>query len=180
MIGQDAISLTIMNRRIHHLKRGTLNITRIDRNTIIRAVNIRVLEDIIIGRLINAYTLPLSRNIVVWQIVHSKKAYQLAERLSDQLEDTYAGTDSESIKTFAPRAITIAYWKAMILYIMAGQKWSKDIENYVEWSLKRDLWTKLHFFGKKLEEDIDAENNLETYHPKNILEILPASFSRSQ
>ena len=113
-------------------------------------------------------------------LIHSKKAYQLAERLSDQLEDTYAGTDSESIKTFAPRAITIAYWKAMILYIMAGQKWSKDIENYVEWSLKRDLWTKLHFFGKKLEEDIDAENNLETYHPKNILEILPETFSEEE
>jgi hypothetical protein len=113
-------------------------------------------------------------------LIHSKKAYQLAERLRDQLDDISAGTGSESIKTFAPRAVTIAYWKAMILYIMAGHKWSKDIENYVEWSLKRDLWTKMHFFGKKLEEDLDAENHLETYHPKNILDFLPETFSKEE
>ena len=53
----------------------------------------------------------------------------------------------------------MATMKAMILYIMAG-KWSKSIEEYVEWSLKRDIWVKLHFFGKKLEDDLEAENNM--------------------
>lgn len=107
--------------------------------------------------------------------IRCKKAYQLAERLRDELEDISAGTDSDSISTFAPRAVTIAYWKAMILYIMAG-KWSKSIEEYVEWSLKRDIWVKLHFFGKKLEDDLEAENNMLTYHPKNILDALPNPF----
>ncbi len=113
-------------------------------------------------------------------LIRCKKAYQLAERLRDQLEDAYASTDSDVIKSFAPRAVTIAYWKAMILYIMAGQKWSKDIEAYVEWSLKRDLWVKLQFFGKKLQDDLEKENNLETYHPKNILEVLPEQFNEEE
>ena len=112
-------------------------------------------------------------------LISCKKAYQLAERLSSQLEDMSAGSDSETIETFAPRAVTIAYWKAMILYIMT-EKWTKDIENYVEWSLKRDMWVKMHFFGKKLEDDLNAENNLESYHPKNILDILPDSFSEEE
>lgn len=112
-------------------------------------------------------------------LIRCKKAYQLAERLRDQLLDSSAGTDSEAIKTFAPRAVTIAYWKAMILYIMMG-KWSSDIENYIEFSLKRDIWAKLHFFGKKMEDDLEAENTLETYHPKNILDLLDDNFSEAE
>jgi len=112
-------------------------------------------------------------------LIHCKKALQLAERLRDQLENDSAGADSDAIATFAPRAVTIAYWKAMILYIMTG-KWTKDIENYAEWSLKRDIWVKLHFFGKKMEDDLEAENNLEAYHPKNILEILNHNFSEAE
>jgi hypothetical protein len=50
----------------------------------------------------------------------------------------------------------------------------------VEWSLKRDLWVKLHFFGKKLEDEIERENKLQTYHPRSILEILPSQFSEEQ
>ena len=109
-------------------------------------------------------------------LIRCKKAYKLAERLRDQLEDEYARTNSEAIRTFAPRAVTIAYWKAMILYIMEG-KWTKDIENYVEWSLKRDMWCKLHFFGKKMEDDLDAETKLDTFHPKNILDTLGGTFT---
>ena len=113
-------------------------------------------------------------------LIKCKKAYQWAERKLDELDDMSAGTDSDSIKTFAPRAVTIAYWKAMLLYIMAGLKWSKDIENYVEWSLKKDLWAKLHYFGKKLEDDLEKENSIETYHPKNILEVLNDTFSEEE
>lgn len=55
--------------------------------------------------------------------------------------------------------MTIAYFKAMILYIMEG-KWSKAIEDYVEWSLKRDMWVKLHHFGMKLEDEINKERQI--------------------
>ena len=113
-------------------------------------------------------------------LVLCKKAEQLAERLRDELDDMSATTDSESLSIFASRAITIAYNKAMILYIMNGHKWSKDIENYVEWSLKRDLWVKQHHFGQKLEDDLEKENNMKAYHPKNILDALPNTFSLDQ
>lgn len=112
-------------------------------------------------------------------LIRCKKAEQLAERLTAMLDDQYANTDSEALSTFASRAITIAYWKAMILYVMEG-KWSQAIENYVEWSLKRDIWVKLHYFGKKMEDELDKETKLQTYHPKNILDILPDSFTEDQ
>ena len=112
-------------------------------------------------------------------LIRCKKAEQLAERLTAMLDDQYAATDCEALSIFASRAITIAYCKAMILYIMEG-KWSKAIEDYVEWSLKRDIWVKLHYFGKKMEDELNKEKQLQTYHPKNILDILPNTFSEQQ
>ena len=112
-------------------------------------------------------------------LIRCRKAELLAERLRDELDDEYAATDSESLSTFASRAITIAYFKAMILYIMQG-KWNQDIEDYIEWSLRRDLWVKMHFFGKKLEDDLAEEQNMQTFHPKNILDSLPDTFSEDQ
>lgn len=46
--------------------------------------------------------------------------------------------------------MTIAYLKAMVLYIAQGMTWSKDIAEFAEWSLKYDLWCKCHFFGELL------------------------------
>ena len=109
-------------------------------------------------------------------LIRCKKAEQLAERMQAMLDDEYAATDCEALNTFASRAITIAYFKAMILYIMQG-KWTKDIEEYVIWSLQRDIWVKLHYFGKKMENELEEENNLQTFHPKSILDILPNTFS---
>ena len=112
-------------------------------------------------------------------LIRCKKAEQLAERLTAMMDDQYANTDSEALSTFASRAVTIAYWKAMILFVMEG-KWSKSIEDYAEWSLKRDIWVKLHYFGKKMEDELDMENKLQTYHPKNILDLLTDSFTEEQ
>ena len=112
-------------------------------------------------------------------LILCKKAEQLAERMTAMLDDKVAESDSDPLSTFASRAITIAYCKAMILYIMEG-KWSRNIEDYVIWSLKRDIWVKLHFFGKKMADDLEAETKLATYQARNVLEILPEQFSEAQ
>lgn len=112
-------------------------------------------------------------------LIKCKKAEQLADRLQQQLDDEAAATGCESISTFASRAVTIAYFKAMILYIMEG-KWSKAIEDYVEWSLKRDMWVKLHYFGMKLEEEINKELQIQSLNTTNILDMLPDTFSEAE
>jgi hypothetical protein len=67
----------------------------------------------------------------------------------------------------------------MILYIMMG-KWSADIESYIEWSLRRDIWVKLHFFGEKMEADIQEEENMRTFHPRSILDGMQSPFSEAE
>lgn len=110
-------------------------------------------------------------------LIRCTQALKLAEQLQDDLMDDA----DEVLAPFVPRAVTIAYWKAMILYIMQG-KWSQDIANYMEWSLRRDLWVKMHFFGKPLEKEIKKEHDIETYQPKGILDcpLLGNSFTEQQ
>ena len=107
------------------------------------------------------------------------KAEKLIKRLEQLTDDAIAATDSQALTTFASRALTIAYFKAMIIYIMQG-RWSRDIEAYVEWSLRRDLWVKLHYFGQKMEDDIETEQNMQTYHPRDVLQALGNPFSEDE
>lgn len=46
---------------------------------------------------------------------------------------------------------------------LAG-KWSRDIDEYVEWSFHRDLWVKMHYFGQKLEDENAQEENMQSFH----------------
>ncbi len=36
-----------------------------------------------------------------------------------------------------------------VLYIAEG-KWSKEIENFAPWSLRYDMWCKMHYFGEQM------------------------------
>ena len=67
---------------------------------------------------------------------------------------------------------TIAYLKACVLYVANGCKWEKNIETFVSWSLRNDLWCKIHLFGYMLEQGADKFAN-PSRGPKNQLFMLP-------
>ena len=71
----------------------------------------------------------------------------------------------------------IAYLKGMVLYVAEGYKWSQEIEDYVRWSEQMDLWCKMRFFGRQLEEEIKAEEQQINASPKNLLSLLPSEFT---
>ncbi|MDY6004021.1 MAG: hypothetical protein SPJ02_00525, partial [Parabacteroides sp.] len=58
-----------------------------------------------------------------------------------------------------------------------GYKWSQEIEDYVRWSEQMDLWCKMRFFGRQLEEEIKAEEQQINASPKNLLSLLPSEFT---
>lgn len=66
------------------------------------------------------------------------------------------------------------------LYVAGGCKWSKDIADYVRWSEQMDLWCKMRFFGKQLEEEILAEEEQVSAAPQNLLALLPSEFTYDQ
>ena len=109
--------------------------------------------------------------------IECKQALALAKRLADQCADEAALADDEVYQELSYRAVTIAYLKAMVLYIANDMTWSKEIEEFTEWSLKYDLWCKMHFFGNNIAEDKAKEVVKSRKGRQNLLELLPNPFT---
>ena len=57
--------------------------------------------------------------------------------------------------------------------------WTREIPDFVEWSLFYDLWCKRHFFGVKYHEESLKENVKSTAMKTNLLSMLPDTFTRN-
>ncbi|MGM9698724.1 MAG: hypothetical protein ACI3Y0_08775 [Prevotella sp.] len=102
---------------------------------------------------------------------------QLIEQMIVENQDNALQFDSEGYELLARRASVIAFSKGMVLYILNGRRWSKDIADYVQWSLRYDMWCKMKFFGSIFEEELDKENKQLRSGVVNIYDLLPDTFS---
>ncbi|MBR5804329.1 MAG: VirE protein [Bacteroidaceae bacterium] len=113
-------------------------------------------------------------------LVECAKAEALAHTLLKESAEVVMLTDDEVYEMLSHRANVIAYLKAMTLYIAHGYKWSKQIEEFVRWSKEYDLWCKMHFYGKRMQEEVEKEIIRTTPGRTNMLEMLPDKFTRTQ
>ncbi len=113
-------------------------------------------------------------------LVECAKAEALAHTLQKESAEVVMLTDDEVYEMLSHRANVIAYLKAMTLYIAHGYKWSKQIEEFVRWSKEYDLWCKMHFYGKRMQEEVEKEIIRTTPGRTNMLEMLPDKFTRTQ
>ena len=113
-------------------------------------------------------------------LVECAKAEALARRLLQESAEVVMLTDDEVYEMLSHRANVIAYLKAMTLYIAHGYKWSRAIEEFVRWSKEYDLWCKMHFFGKRMQEEVEKEVIRTSPGRANMLEMLPERFTRQQ
>ena len=97
-----------------------------------------------------------------------------------ETEDLAAMNDDEGFEILSYRALVIAYLRAMVLYIAHGYEWSKEIENFVRWSFRYDMWCKMAFFGETMLIDLRRENFIRKKGPKNMLEMLPDNFTEQE
>jgi len=109
--------------------------------------------------------------------IECKKAHKLIRELNSECKKNAALFDSKPYFILSKRALVIGYMKAMLLYIANGYKWTKDIENYVRWSVNYDLWCKMYYFGAELDKQLSAERNIVKSNPQDILSMLPPEFS---
>ena len=87
-----------------------------------------------------------------------RKARQLIERLGSELMELAQLAYNKPYAEFAKRSLANGFRRAMVLYLANGEKWEKPIEEFIEWSVKYDLWCKMRFFGNQMQEAIDADN----------------------
>lgn len=112
--------------------------------------------------------------------VECKQALDLAQRMLDKCQEDAALTDDDVLQDLAYRAVTIAYLKAMVLFICNDMTWSREIAEFAQWSLDYDLWCKQHFFGQQITEDKLHENVRQTRGRQNLLDLLPDTFTLQQ
>ena len=111
-------------------------------------------------------------------IVRCSEAEAWAEALCDELIIYARQIDDRTYAKMSFRAVLMGFFRAMLLYVMNGMRWNGDIANFATWSVKYDLWCKLHFFGDKLRQDLEGETTAQQVNPRNLLELLPREFSR--
>ena len=100
-----------------------------------------------------------------------KKARLLIERLENEIMETAQLAYNKPYAEFAKRGLANGFRRAMVLYLANGEKWEKSIEDFIEWSVKYDLWCKMRFFGNQMQEAIDADNQM-VYHATGVSNLL--------
>ena len=100
-----------------------------------------------------------------------RKARQLIERLGSEIMEMAQLAYNKPYAEFAKRGLANGFRRAMVLYLANGEKWEKPIEDFIEWSVKYDLWCKMRFFGNQMQEAIDADSRM-VYHATGVSNLL--------
>ena len=105
------------------------------------------------------------------------QAFKLAKKLNEECAEFSRLSQSRTYENFTFRANVIAYLKACVLFVANDYKWDKTCEDFIRWSLNYDLWCKMQFFGDAIEQANNAAERTGTRGPRNLLELLPDTFT---
>ncbi|MGM9674701.1 MAG: hypothetical protein ACI3X9_04455, partial [Bacteroidaceae bacterium] len=110
-------------------------------------------------------------------LVECPEANSLAEEMLQEHNRVADLCESEGYRVMSYRAVVIGWMKALLLFIADGCQWDTCIADYVRYSVRRDLWLKMYFFGEQIEEEFAEEEQKACRGPQNMLSILPGSFT---
>ena len=113
-------------------------------------------------------------------VICCPQAKKLAENLLDRGEERALMMGSDSYRDLTYRAAEIAFRKAILLYIMNGLKWSKEIDEFITWSFDYDLWVKICTVGEEINAKLDRDKRIMKPGISCLLEQLGDSFSRQE
>ena len=106
------------------------------------------------------------------------EAQAWAEQLCDELSNFAEEVEDETYATMSFRAVLMGFFRAMVLYVMNGCRWSEDIAEFAAWSVRYDLWCKMRFFRDMLHSDLEGEETSKQRGPVGLLSMLPNEFTR--
>ena len=109
-----------------------------------------------------------------------QQAKALAEKLLDRAEERALMMGNESYEQLSYRAVEIAFRKSIILYVMNGMKWSKEIEELVTYLFDYDMWVKMCLFGEEITNKLAKDNRVMKPGVPCLLEQLNDTFARQE
>ena len=113
-------------------------------------------------------------------LIECPEAFALARKLYEE-NMLFARMSQDAIyENLSFRANVIAYLKACVLYVANGMKWEPEMEDFICWSEKYDLWCKMKFFGDSIKNVENAGDKSSKRGPGNLLQLLPDVFTYQQ
>ena len=113
-------------------------------------------------------------------LVECEEAYKLAVVLKNENAEFARTSQNRIFENFSFRANVIAYLKACVLYVANGYRWEPEIEDFIRWSERYDLYCKMRFFGDMIAKETSAAEKSSKRGPENILQLLPDVFTEPQ
>ena len=113
-------------------------------------------------------------------LIECKEAFQLALKLKDENAEFARLSQDRTFENLSFRANVIAYLKACVLYVANGCKWEPEIDEFIRWSERYDLYCKMRFFGDMIAKENFMAQKSSKRGPQNLLQILPDSFTAAQ
>ena len=112
-------------------------------------------------------------------IIRSPEAILWAETMIDEQVSFAESCDDRAYAKLSLRAVLMGFLRGMVIYVMNGMRWTDEIGEFAAWSVRYDMWCKMHFFGDLLHQDLEAEAvAVQRNCTRNLLDLLPATFSR--
>ena len=113
-------------------------------------------------------------------LVECAEVNTLSRKLVEECAEFARLSQSRVYENLSFRANVIAFLKAMVLYVAHGEVWTREMEDFVRWSLQYDLWCKMRFFGEAIQTQEEGSMKLPTKGPQNLLDQLPEIFTREE
>ena len=113
-------------------------------------------------------------------LVECREAYDLAVVLKNENAEFARTSQNRIFENFSFRANVIAYLKACVLYVANGCRWEPEIEDFIRWSERYDLYCKMRFFGDMIARENSAGEKSSKRGPENLLQLLPDIFTMPQ
>ena len=110
-------------------------------------------------------------------LIECKKANQLVADMIEENRQYSALADDDTYRELSYRATLSAFKRGMVLYILNGQKWSKEIEDFVRWSYHYDMWCKMWIFGEKMRRAMELDKAVMVPGRRNLMECLQDNFT---
>ena len=113
-------------------------------------------------------------------LIDCPEAFQLALKLKDENAEFSRLSQDRVYENLSFRANVIAYLKACVLYVANGCKWEPEIDEFIRWSERYDLYCKMRFFGDAIKRANFSNEKSSKRGPANLLQQLPDVFNFQQ
>ena len=163
--------------------------TNIDNGTLSRlSLSTIAVEDVERRPMFKHYDETFDKKLAVYQArlenakgtIVCQQAKKLAMTLLDRGEERALMMGNESYTQLSYRAVEIAFRKSILLYVMNGMKWTKEIEDFVTWAFDYDLWVKMCILGEEISTRLEHDYRIMKPGVPCLLEQLNDSFTRQE